>query len=88
MVETVEKIGDVFGVVWALFEHESGQLTLLAMSCLALLALATAYRCARATLPAMDGNHTMVIAVGSAITAVFAGVGLFFVVQIIASLVG
>jgi hypothetical protein len=88
MVETVEKIGDAFGVAWALFEHESGELTILAMSLLASVALATAFRCAQATLPARDGNHTTVLAIGSAITAIFSGVGIFFVVQILAALAG
>lgn len=86
LVETVGKIGDSLGMVWALFQDESGQLTLPAMILLAGIALATAYRCAQETLPAREENHSSVLAVGSAITLVFSGVGIFFLVQIFNSL--
>ncbi len=81
MVENVEKIGDALGVVWALFENEAGELTVLASILLAALALVTAFRCARATLPAVEQQFPNVVAVGSAITLVFVGVGLFFLFQ-------
>lgn len=88
LVTTVGKIGDSLGVVWALFQDEAGQLTVLAMTLLAGLALATAYRCAMATLPAREGNFSTVLAVGSAITLIFSGVGLFFVIQIFTTVAG
>lgn len=88
MVETVEKIGDWLGVVWALFEDESGNLTLLALLLLAGLALATAWRCARATRPALEAQLSSVVAAGSAITLVFTGVGVYFLVRAAGALLG
>jgi hypothetical protein len=88
MVESVGKMGDALGVVWALFEDESGQLTFLALCLLAALALATAYRCALATRPAMEEKLSSVVGVGAAITLVFAGVGVFFVIQAISTAMG
>ncbi len=86
MVENVEKIGDAFGVVWAFFQDESGQLTLLASLLLASLALVTAYRCFRALQPAFEEKLTLVMGIGSAITAVFSFVGIFFLYQAVGSL--
>jgi hypothetical protein len=88
MVETFQKLGDAFGVVWALFEDESGQLTLPALLLLATLALATAARCAYATLPAREAKLGSVVAVGSGISLVFGLVGLYFVAQIVSAAVG
>ena len=81
MVETVEKIGDALGVVWAFFENESGELTLLASLLLAALALVIAYRCFQAMQPAIAEGHGNVVAIGSTITAVFAAVAAFFLFQ-------
>ena len=78
MVETVERIGDALGVVWGFFEDETGDLTLLANLLLMGLALATAIRCFRAMQPALEQKHSSVVAIGSAMTAVFTGVGAFF----------
>ena len=86
MVENVEKIGDAFGVIWAFFQDESGQLTILASLLLATLALVTAYRCFRAMQPAFAEKLTLVMAIGSAITAVFGAVGAFFLIQAAGSL--
>ena len=88
MVETIERIGDLLGQVWALFEHESGELTLLALLLLSALALGTAYRCAMATLPARREALSSVVAAGSAITAIFAAVGLFFLIRAASVLLG
>jgi len=82
MVETFQKIGDGLGVVWSLFEDQSGQLTVPAMLLLAALAFATAARSAFATLPALEAKLGSVVAIGSGITVVFGLVGLYFVVQI------
>ncbi len=88
MVEKFQKIGDALGVVWSFFEDESGQLTLLAMLLLAALAFATAARCAYATLPAREAKLGSVVAVGSGITLVFTGVGLYFLVQVVSVVAG
>lgn len=92
MVEQVGKIGDALGVVWAFFQDESGQLTLLASVLLATLALATAYRCFAAMRPALGAGKeeklSNVVAVGSAMTAIFAAVGLFFLVQVASRVMG
>ena len=88
MVETFQKIGDALGVVWAFFEDESGQLTVLAMLLLAALALATATRCAYATLPAREAKLASVVAVGSGITLVFGLVGLYFLGQVVSVVIG
>ncbi len=88
MVEKFQKIGDALGVVWSFFEDESGQLTLLAMLLLAAFAFATATRCAYATLPAREAKLGSVVAVGSGITLVFAGVGLYFLVQVVSVVAG
>ncbi len=87
MVETIEQIGDALGVVWALFENEAGELTLAANILLAVCALATAYRCFQAMRPALEAKLAPVIAIGSAITAVFAAVGGYFLVQLASQLV-
>lgn len=88
MVETVERIGDALGVVWAYFEDESGELTAVAALALAALAVVTAWRCFQAMRPALETRQSNVVAVGSAITAVFAAVGLFFLVQAAGRLAG
>ena len=81
MVEKVKEFGDALGVVWAFFQDESGQLTLLACLFLAGLALATAYRCFQAMKPAIEEKLPSVIVAGSAVTFVFSFVGIFFLVQ-------
>jgi intracellular septation protein A len=81
MVENMEKIGDAIGVLWAFFQDESGQLTILACLLMAALSLMTAYRCFTAMQPAFEDKLSTVVAVGSAMIAVFGGVGLFFLVQ-------
>ncbi len=83
MVETFQKIGDALGHVWALFEDESGNLTLPALLFLAALALATAARCAYATLPARDAKLGGVVVIGSGMTLVFSLVGLYFLSQMV-----
>lgn len=83
MVDMVEKIGDAFGVVWALFQDETGQLTLPALLLLAALALATAARCGMATLPAREAKMTTALAVGSGFTLIFGLVGVYFLVQVV-----
>jgi hypothetical protein len=88
MVETFEKIGDALGLVWALFEDETGQLTLPAMLLLAALAFATAARCAYATLPAREGKFGNVVGIGSGITLVFGLVGLYFLAQVVSVAAG
>ena len=82
MVETIEQIGDLLGTVWALFEQESGELTVLALTLLAGLALLTAFRCFQALRPAIDADLKSVVAAGSAITLVFVGVGAFFLIRL------
>ena len=86
IVENVGKIGDAFSVIWAFFQDESGQLTILATLLLATLALVTAYRCFRAMQPAFAEKLTLVMAIGSTITAVFGAVGAFFLIQAASSL--
>lgn len=81
IVERVEKLGDALGVVWAFFQDESGELTVLASLLLAALALVTALRCFQAMKPALEQKLASVIGVGSAITAVFTFVGVFFLAQ-------
>lgn len=88
MVETFEKIGDALGVVWAFFESESGDLTVFGCLLLATLAGATAFQCFRAMQPAFDEKLTNVVAIGSAMAATFAAVGVFFLYRAIAALTG
>lgn len=88
MVQTFQKIGDALGIAWALFEDESGQLTAPAMLLLAVLALATAARCAYATLPAREAKLGNVVAIGAGITLVFGLVGLYFLLQAISVVIG
>ena len=88
MVETVKEIGDALGVVWAFFQDESGQLTLLACLLLAALALSTAFRCYQAMKPAFEEKLSSVIAAGSAVTGVFGLVGLFFLIQAASRITG
>ena len=83
MVDTFEKIGDALGLVWALFEDESGQLTLPAMVLLAALAFAIATRCVFAILPAKEANFGNVVGVGSGIALVVGLDGVYFGYQII-----
>ena len=83
MVETFKGIGDALGIVWALFEDESGRLTVQAMLLLAALALATAAQCARATLPAREVKLGNVTLIGSGIPLVFGLVGVYFLIQVI-----
>ena len=82
MVEMFQQIGDALGVAWAYFEDESGQLTVPAMLLLAGLALATAARCAMATLPARQAGLSSVVAFGASVTLVFGLVGLYFLAQV------
>jgi hypothetical protein len=81
MVEKVKEFGDFLGVVWAFFQDESGQLTLLVCLFLAGLALATAYRCFQAMKPAIEEKLPSVLVAGSVVTFVFSFVGIFFLVQ-------
>jgi len=86
LVETIKSFGDQLGGVWAFFEDgETGDLTALASVLLALLALATAFRCYQAFKPAMERGHSNVVAIGGGMAAVFLGVGIFFLVQAVRS---
>ena len=84
MVEMFQQLGDALGVVWAFFEDESGQLTVPALLLLAAFALATAARCAAATLPARRARLSSVVAFGGSVTAVFGLVGVYFLARAVA----
>ena len=88
MVENMGKLGDAIGILWAFFQDETGQLTLVACLLLAALSLATAYRCFLAMQPALAEKLSNVIAISSAMIAVFGGVGLFFLMQAAGLIIG
>ena len=83
MVENINRIGEMLGVLWSFFQNEAGELTVAACLLLATAALVTAYRCLHPVRTAIREEIWPVAAVGSGITAVFVGVGLFFVSQAI-----
>jgi hypothetical protein len=88
-VESIRAAGDALGVVWSFFEDENtGDLTIAANLLLAAVALLTAYRCFESMKPALDKNLSRVVGVGAGITAVFAAVSLFFLVQAASSVFG
>jgi len=79
-MEFFRELGNRTGALWAYFEDaESGDLTMLGALILAAFAIATAARCFHALRPALgEARLAGVVGVGAAITAVFGGVGLFF----------
>lgn len=83
IVEIFRQLGDAMGVVWALFQDESGELTVLAMVLLSAMSWATAARCVMATLPAREAKLSNVVAIGSGISLVFGLVGVYFLIQIV-----
>ena len=88
MVENMGKLGDIIGKLWAFFQDETGQLTVVACLLLAALSLTTAYRCFLAMKPALEEKISNVIVIGSAMIAVFGGVGLFFMIQAAGLIIG
>lgn len=79
MPEFFQKLGDFTSGISAYFSDADGALTLLGSLILATLGLLTAFRCFQALRPALgEPRLGSVVGIGSAITAVFLGVGLYF----------
>lgn len=87
-MEFFRELGDRIGAVWAYFQDDTGELSVLGALLLAGLALATAVRCVRAFQPALgDKSLGSVVGVGGTIAAVFGAVGLYFLYQALATLI-